>query len=79
MLAASITASAGYRSALDDGTPFPRTSDARVVLTQPLLRGFGPNAAHYDVRNSRRGREGRERTFELTRQQVDGYAEKIET
>jgi outer membrane protein TolC len=66
----SISASAGYRSGLDDGTPFPRTTDARVTVTQPLLRGFGPNAAHNELRNSRRGREGRERPLELTRQQV---------
>jgi outer membrane protein TolC len=66
----SISASAGYRSALEDGTPFPRTTDARLTLTQPLLRGFGPNAAHHELRNSRRGREGRERSLELTRQQV---------
>jgi outer membrane protein TolC len=68
----SLTASAGYRSTnpLDETTPFPRTSDARFVLTQPLLRGFGPNAAHDDLRNKRRSREGFERSWELTRQRV---------
>ncbi len=33
------------------------TSNARLMLTQPLLRGLGPNATHYDLRNSERGRE----------------------
>ena len=42
------------------GRALPRTSDARLVLTQPLLRGFGPNAALYDLRNSQpRARESR--------------------
>ena len=40
-----------------DLSPFPRTSDFRLVLTQPLLRGFGPNASFYDLRTSRRSRE----------------------
>ena len=66
----TFSASAGFRSSLEDGTPFPRTSDARFTLTQPLLRGFGPNAAFFDVRNGRRGRESQERSFALTRQRV---------
>ena len=67
---ASVSAGAALRSAVDDAVALPRTSNARVVLTQPLLRGFGPNAAHYDLRNSQRGRESQERTFELTRQRI---------
>ncbi|HEV7500912.1 MAG TPA: TolC family protein, partial [Vicinamibacteria bacterium] len=51
-------------------SPFPRTSDLRLVLTQPLLRGFGPNAAFYDLRVSRRSREGQERQYELGRQRL---------
>ncbi len=67
---ASLSAGAAFRSSVDDAVALPRTSDARLVLTQPLLRGFGPNAAHYDMRNSQRGRESQERSFELTRQRV---------
>jgi outer membrane protein len=75
----SVTAAALMSSALGstfDGatgpevSPFPRTSDLRLVLTQPLLRGFGPNAAFYDLRNSRRSREGQERQYELGRQRL---------
>src|SRR5258706_2291876 len=50
--------------------PFPRASDIRVVVTQPLLRGFGPNATFYDIENSRRGRIGQERSFELSKQRL---------
>src|SRR6185295_9535772 len=42
----------------------------RSVLRQPLLRGFGPNAAHYALRNSRRAQQGQERAFELGRQRL---------
>jgi len=71
----SITASALMQSTASnlvtaEATPFPRTSDFRLVLTQPLLRGFGPNAAFDDLRNTRRSREGQERTYELRRQQL---------
>jgi outer membrane protein TolC len=46
------------------------TGDVRLILTQPLLKGFGPNAAYFELRNSRRGREGQERQFELVRQRL---------
>jgi outer membrane protein len=67
---ATFSAGAAFRSSIDDAVALPRTSDARFVLTQPLLRGLGPNAAHYDMRNSQRSREGQERSFELTRQRI---------
>ncbi len=67
---ATLSAAAAFRSSIEDAVALPRTSDARLVLTQPLLRGLGPNAAHYEVRNSERNRESQERTFELTRQRV---------
>jgi len=71
----SVTAAALMRSTFEGATgpdvsPFPRTSDLRLVLTQPLLRGFGPNAAFYDLRTSRRTREGQERQYELGRQRL---------
>jgi outer membrane protein TolC len=68
----TITASAQWRSSIDPlgatPGPLPRTSDMRLVLTQPILRGFGPNAAFFDLRSSRRLREGQERSYELGRQ-----------
>lgn len=66
----SVTAAAALTSRPEDIGPFPRTSDLRLVFTQPLLRGFGPNATFYDLRNSRRTREAQERTYELARQRV---------
>lgn len=71
----SITANALMRSTFDGATgpdvsPFPRTSDLRLLLTQPLLRGFGPNATFYELRASRRTREGQERQYELGRQRL---------
>ncbi len=65
-----VTASASLREIPEDLGPFPRSSDVRVTLTQPLLRGFGPNATFFDLRNSRRGRERSSREYELTRQRV---------
>jgi outer membrane protein TolC len=71
----TLTASALMRSTFEGATgpdvgPFPRTSDLRLLLTQPLLRGFGPNATFYDLRASRRSREGQERQYELGRQRL---------
>jgi outer membrane protein TolC len=71
----TFTAAALMRSTFDGATgpevsPFPRTSDVRFVLTQPLLRGFGPNTTFYDLRQSRRSREGQERQYELGRQRL---------
>ncbi|HEY8232116.1 MAG TPA: TolC family protein, partial [Vicinamibacteria bacterium] len=51
-------------------TPFPRTTDLRLVLTQPLLRGVGPNATFFELRNARRAVVGQERSFELARQRT---------
>jgi outer membrane protein TolC len=71
----TLTAAALMRSTFEGATgpdvsPFPRTSDLRLLLTQPLLRGFGPNATFYELRASRRTREGQERQFELGRQRL---------
>jgi outer membrane protein TolC len=56
----------------------PRSADLRLTLSQPLLRGFGPNATFFDLTNRRRTREGQERAFTLSRQLlaeqvVDGF------
>lgn len=66
----SVSASASFRSLPAADAPLTRTSNLSFTLTQPLLRGFGPNASLYDLRNSRRDREGRERDLELERQRL---------
>jgi outer membrane protein len=66
----TVTAGTSLTSLSLDGAPAVKSSDVRVVLTQPLLRGAGPNAAYFDLRNSRRAREGQERTYELARQRL---------
>jgi outer membrane protein TolC len=50
--------------------PYSKTSDLRLTLRQPLLRGFGPNATFFDLRNARRSRVGQERSLDLARQRV---------
>jgi len=65
-----LSASAAFRSNLGANLPPTRFSDMRLVLTQPLLRGFGPNAAQYELTNSRRSRQSQERAFELGRQRL---------
>jgi outer membrane protein TolC len=47
-----------------------RQSDLTLELRQPILRGFGPNATFFQLRNSRRQRQGQERAFERRRQEV---------
>ena len=49
-------------------TPSTRAIDTSVTISQPLLRGFGPNASLYDLRNARRSREAQERNLVLTKQ-----------
>jgi outer membrane protein len=66
----SLTAAAGFRSDVNAAEPFARTSNVQLFLTQPLLRGFGPNATFFELRNSRRGREAQERNHALARQRM---------
>ena len=67
---ASLTAAGRYTSQPQAQAPYAKTSDLRLLLTQPLLRGFGPNATFFDLRNARRARVGQERAFALARQRV---------
>jgi outer membrane protein len=67
---ATLTAAGTLTATPENENPFPRASDIRLVLTQPLLRGFGPTATYYDIENSRRGRIGQERSFELSKQRL---------
>lgn len=48
-------------------TPAARITDTSVTISQPL-RGLGPNASLYDLRNARRAREAQERGLILTKQ-----------
>jgi outer membrane protein len=66
----SVTASGTLTSMPGLAAPFGRSSDVHLILSQPVLRGFGPNATFFDLTNSRRAREGQERNAELTRQRV---------
>ena len=49
-------------------TPAIRTSDTSLTWAQPLLRGLGPNASLYDLRNARRVLKAQERNFVLAKQ-----------
>jgi outer membrane protein len=66
----TFIASGSLRSSPASTVAPTRSSDLRFVLTQPLLRGFGPNATYFNLRNSRRSRQSQERSFELSRQRL---------
>ena len=59
----TLTASGRYLSDPNQDAPFPRTTDLRLLLTQPLLRGVGPNASFFELRNARRTVQGQERSL----------------
>jgi outer membrane protein TolC len=67
----TVTAAGRYLSeptTLD--TPLPKTTDLRLLLTQPLLRGVGPNATFFDLTNARRAVQGQQRSLALAQQRV---------
>jgi outer membrane protein TolC len=64
----SLKASGNYHMLENADGPFNRSSTFSFTLSQPLLRGFGPNASLFELRNSRRARQGAERRLELERQ-----------
>jgi outer membrane protein TolC len=66
----TVTASGRYLSDPNTDTPFPKTTDLRLLLSQPLLRGVGPNATFFELTNARRARQGQERSLELARQRL---------
>lgn len=67
-LGGSVEASRSTRTY--DGVPAigQKATDTSFSWTQPLLRGLGPNASLYDLRNSRRGRIAQERNLTLARE-----------
>jgi outer membrane protein len=71
-LGGSISGGASLTSfdATAAGTPAGKGSEFRATLNQPLLRGFGPNASLYDLRNSTRSRVAQERFYELAKQRL---------
>lgn len=67
-----LSATAAFRSRVGTGADLPPTrySDMRLLLTQPLLRGFGPEATQFELANSRRARQSQERALELGKQRL---------
>lgn len=65
-----LTVSGSLHAFSPQHSALPRSSDVRLLLTQPLLRGFGPNATGFDVVNSRRAREAQERALVASRQRL---------
>ena len=66
----TLTATGRYLSEPTANAPFPRTTDLRLLLTQPLLRGVGPNTTFFELTNARRAVQGQERTLALARQRT---------
>lgn len=66
----TLTATGRYLSEPAADAPYPRTTDLRLLLTQPLLRGAGPNATFFELTNARRALQGQERSLELARQRT---------
>jgi outer membrane protein TolC len=66
----SVSATGRYLTQPSADAPFPKTTDLRLVLTQPLLRGVGPNATFFELRNARRARQGQERSLVLSKQRL---------
>ena len=66
----TLTATGRYLTEPEADAPFPRTTDLRLLLTQPLLRGVGPNATFFELTNARRAVQGQERTLALARQRT---------
>ncbi|MGE0453446.1 MAG: TolC family protein [Vicinamibacteria bacterium] len=66
---AALSASARYLTT-PIGPLGDRASDVTLRLTQPVLRGFGPATARFDLRNARRALQGQERAVVLARQNL---------
>jgi outer membrane protein TolC len=66
----SVSATGRYLTQPTADAPFPKTSDLRLVLTQPLLRGVGPNATFFELKNARRAVQGQERSLVLAKQRL---------
>ncbi|MGE5126424.1 MAG: TolC family protein [Betaproteobacteria bacterium] len=67
---ATVTAAGRYTSQPQAPTPYGKTSELSLLLTQPLLRGFGPNASLFELRNARRALAAQQRGYALARQRT---------
>jgi outer membrane protein TolC len=63
----TVSATGRYLSEPTVDAPFPKTTDVRLLLSQPLLRGVGPNATFFQLTNARRAVEGQERSLALAK------------
>ena len=66
----TLTATGRYLTQPQADAPYARQTDLRLLLSQPLLRGFGPNATFFELTNSKRLVQGQERNLELARQRL---------
>ena len=63
----SVSAAGVFRQTNPDDV---HSSDLRLTVSQPLLRGFGQTVATFELRNSERATQAQRRTYELARQRV---------
>jgi outer membrane protein TolC len=61
---------AARASSFDDPLLLPHSSELVFSFSQPLLRGFGPTSASFDLKNARRALAGQERAHVLARQNL---------
>jgi len=66
----TVSATGRYLSEPTVDAPFPKTTDLRLLLSQPLLRGVGPNASFFELTNARRAVQGQERSLALSKQRL---------
>jgi outer membrane protein TolC len=66
----TLSATGRYLSEPTADAPFPRTTDLRLLLSQPLLRGVGPNATFFELTNARRAVQGQQRSLTLAQQRL---------
>ena len=65
-----MSATGRYLSEPTADAPFPKTTDLRLLLSQPLLRGVGPNATFFELTNARRAVQGQQRSLALAQQRL---------
>ena len=66
----TVSATGRYLTEPTVDAPFPKTTDLRLLLSQPLLRGVGPNATFFQLTNARRAVQGQERSLALSKQRL---------
>lgn len=66
----TVSATGRYLSEPTADAPFPKTTDLRLLFSQPLLRGVGPTATFFELTNARRAVQGQERSLALSKQRL---------